>query len=109
MPTKDEITSLRNMCYDGSSNAWKPGASFNGGIELNLGSASLFLPATGNCDNGDTYNEGNAGIYWSSTPGDSDAIGRTSAWRLWFTSERCEVLERTIRSGFPVRLFCLLP
>ena len=108
MPTKDEITSLRNMCYDGSSNAWKPGASFNGGLELNLGSASLFLPATGDCDYGDPSNVGKDGLYWSSTPGDSDAIG-TYAWRLWFTSKRCEVLERTIRDGFPVRLFCQLP
>jgi hypothetical protein len=61
---------------------------------------SITLPAAGcrNCD-GDVYSDGTFGIYWSSTPRDSD-----NAWDLYFGSSEVYVNYNYRCFGFSVRL-----
>ena len=74
LPTKEQLGELENKCtWTWTGNGYKvTGPNGN----------SIFLPAAGyrGCD-GNVYNVGTYGSYWSSTPNYSD-----SAWRLRFSS-----------------------
>ena len=73
-------------------------------VSFGVRSASLFLPAAGNCNDGNANNVGDNGNYWSSTPNDEN-----NAYNLNFNSGNCDVNNDNRENGFTVRLFCQLP
>ena len=97
LPTQAELTALVGL-----TSTWD---STNKGYNWTIGSASLFLPAAGDCNNGNAGYVGGLGLYWSSTPDDE-----YSAYRLNFGSHYSAEVDIAGRDyGFTVRLFCQLP
>ena len=63
MPTLDEIKELINDC----SWSWTTQNGVNGYKVTGPNGNSIFLPAAGYRDDGDVYDRGSYGVYWSST------------------------------------------
>ena len=59
---------------------------------------SVFLPAAGNCNNGNVNDQGNNGNYWSSTPN-----GSNNAYNLNFNSGNQNVNNNNRNNGYSVR------
>ena len=100
LPTLAELTALTNL-----SNSWQASPA---GQTWTIGSASLFLPAAGSCDDdGDAVGVDEYGFYWSSTPDNDDV---ECACKMDFQNGYCGVDSSGYRPyGFTVRLFCQLP
>ena len=96
LPTQAELTALTSL-----SGSWQASPA---GWTWTIGSASLFLPAAGDCRDGNAYRVGDDGNYWSSTPDDE-----IKAYYLFFYSGFCDVDDDNRENGFTVRLFCRLP
>lgn len=92
LPSKQQFEELKNECeWTWLGNGYKVTGP-NG--------ESITLPAAGyrGC-NGDVYNVGTYGSYWSSTPGDSD-----DAWYLYFLSGGVNMSRNYRCYGYSVRL-----
>ena len=94
LPTKQQLEELKNKCtWTWTGSGYKvTGPNGN----------SIFLPAAGyrNCyRNGNVYDVGTYGRYWSSTPYDSG-----SAWGLYFYSSEVSIYQNYRCNGQSVRL-----
>ena len=96
LPTQAELNAFKTL-----TNSWQDAPA---GRTWTIGSASLFLPAAGYCDEGEVDDVGVVGDYWSSTPYEDDF-----AYRLDVDSDDCGVYDSYREYGFTVRLFCQLP
>ena len=65
-PTLDQIKALVNNC----SYTWTTQNGVNGGKFTGPNGGTIFLPAAGYVWDGELYNVGSSGYYWSSTPYD---------------------------------------
>lgn len=92
LPTKQQLEELKNKC------TWT--RTGNGYKVTGPSGESITLPAAGyrDCD-GDVIYVGMRGLYWSSTPYDSD-----DAWRLYFDSSEVNMSNNTRCGGRSVRL-----
>ena len=88
LPTKEQWEELKNKCRW----EWTTQNGVNGYKVTGPNGNSIFLPAAGErFINGDVYNVGEIGEYWSFTPYAPD-----NAWRLFFNS-RGDMVHYTIR------------
>lgn len=76
-PSRDQIKELLNYC----TSVWTTQNGVNGRKFTGPNGGTIFLPAAGYLWNGELYDVGSDGYYWSSTPGDADG-----AYRLLFGS-----------------------
>ena len=100
MPTKLEFEEL----LENTTSAWTEvngvyGAMFTSTVDGYTGN-SLFFPAVGSAGNGEVYDVGGNGYYWSASLVD-DGVG--SAWILGFNDGFCEVYNINRCSGCSVR------
>ena len=79
MPTKDELTELRDYC----TWVWTNQNGTNGWKVTGPNGNSIFLPASGERRDSGLYYVGSGGYYWSSSRGGSNPGG---AWGLNFAS-----------------------
>ena len=96
LPTIEQLEELENLCkWD-----WITQNRVNGYKITGPNGNSIFLPAAGyrNC-NGNVNSVGAYGLYWSSTPYNSDY-----AWYLYFYSSGVRMRDRYRCSGQSVRL-----
>ena len=104
MPTEEEFDNLLAKCdvewIDGDTkkynNTTVTGLLCTGKDAYS--SNSVFLPAAGDCVEGNVYDQGVCGIYWSSTPADSDR-----AYGLYFNSDNRVVFGGPSDYGCSVR------
>lgn len=94
MPTKAEIEELMELPH--SWDASRSGYSFTDGNDNEL----LFVFAGGYADNGNVYNLGGDGGYWSVSLSDKDVL---DAWRLVFKDGYCGVYSGNRFYGCSVR------
>lgn len=89
LPTKAHLKELMNKC------TWTWDSSRKGYYVKGPSGNSIFLPAAGNrgCNNGNVYDVGVRGYYWSSTPN-----GAGLSWHLLFYSG-CRLVD--VESYFP--------
>ena len=85
LPTQTELEGLLNNCVA----VWTTvngvsGSKFTG--KGDYSSCSVFLPAAGNCQPDGLRDQGDVGMYWSSTPNYADSKNR-KAYRLYFNSK----------------------
>ena len=87
MPTQAELQALLDNCDVKWTNDYKgdgtniKGTIFTGKQGTAFASNSVFLPAAGICSDGDVFDQGLNGYYWSSTPN-----GSSHAYYLYFYS-----------------------
>lgn len=105
MPTKAEFDELHNTAN--CTWTWTSMTSFSGGtikgykIASNKNDNSIFLPASGYCENGRLYSHGSSGDYWSSTLHNSRT---NNAYYLSFSSSGHGSGGDHYRlEGFPIR------
>ena len=97
MPIRVELQALLALC----DVAWTTVNGVNGLKFTGKGdysSNSVFLPAAGDCDFGNVFDQGNCGDYWSSTP-----AGSEPAYRLRFRSDYQRVYDSLRDIGYSVR------
>ena len=94
LPTKAQLEELKNKC------TWTWNSNKKGYDVKGPNGNSIFLPAAGyrDCD-GDVYNVGAHGYYWSSTPDGSE-----NAWSLDFFSSEVSMVDSGRCYGRSVRL-----
>lgn len=75
VPSKDEQDELRNFC----NWTWTTKNGVNGyEVTSTVNGNSIFLPATGYCDEGTMYEKGTGGSYWSSFSDDINGVNAIS-------------------------------
>ena len=97
MPTQAELKALLNKCnVEWTAVNGVNGRKFTGRGDYS--SNSVLLPAAGDCDFGNVFDQGNCGDYWSSTP-----AGSEPAYRLRFRSDYQRVYDSLRDIGYSVR------
>lgn len=99
MPTQTEMNELINKC----TVTWATQNGVNGYLFIGSNGNSIFLPAAGYSYDGELFNAGSFGSYWSS----SLYTGNPNlAWYLYFKSDHYNVYILNRLSGFSVRAVC---
>lgn len=94
LPTKEQFEELRNNCE------WEWDDSKKGYVITGINDNSIFMPTVGWWDNF-YYNEsGWGGLYWTSTPNDTD----NDAWALMFDPHSVTIDHCGKLCQLPVRL-----
>ena len=96
MPTKEEMEELVNNC----TWTWTTQSGVNGMKVTGTNGNSIFLPAAGDCGGSSQEYVGEDGLYWSSTPYESD---NDFAYGLYFGSGGHNVDWDDRFFGVPVR------
>mgnify|MGYP003300860187 CR=1 FL=1 len=95
LPTKQQLEELKNKCVW----TWENKNGKNGYKVTGPNGNYIFLPAAGHRYNGNVYDVGRRGDYWSSTLEDSGL-----AWNLYFTSGGVSMYDHYRSLGRSVRL-----
>ena len=96
MPTKDELKEL----LDNTTNEWTQVDGVNGRKFTGSNGNSIFIPASGYCNDGSVYNVGYGGYVWSSSLRTSNPY---DAWYLYFYSSNCSMSNSNRCNGRSVR------
>ena len=99
MPTKDELKEL----LDNTTNEWTQVDGVNGRKFTGSNGNSIFIPASGYCNDGSVYNVGYGGYVWSSSLRTSNPY---DAWYLYFYSSNCSMTNSNRCNGRSVRGVC---
>ena len=99
MPTKDEIQEL----LDNTIKEWAQVNGVNGYKFTGSNGNSIFIPASGYCNDGSVYNVGYGGYVWSSSLRTSNPY---DAWYLYFYSSNCSMTNSNRCNGRSVRGVC---
>ena len=85
MPTQSEFQEL----IDNTAKEWTQVNDVNGYKFTGSNGNSIFIPASGYCNDGSVYNVGGSGLVWSSSLYTSYT---DNAWFLYFNSNHCSIL-----------------